>query len=171
MDIKCDQCDEIATVHFTQIIKGKKCASHLCDWCMANRPVPPKNQFNFPALLQALLGQNELAQAVCPCCDIGFMEFRGHGRLGCPNDYHVFHQGLVPLLKRIHSKVRHMGKRPSKGVLPQEFSQKLLLLRKDLSQAVASENYEKAGVLTRQIRLLQDNPPQVQTQESPRNES
>ncbi len=168
MDIKCDQCDALATVHFTQILNGKKCATHLCDWCMANRPPQAKSQINLPALLQAILGQNELAQAICPCCGIGFMEFRGQGQLGCPHDYQVFRLGLLPLLKRIHSRVRHLGKKPSRGTFPEELGQKLLHLRHQLNQAVASENFEQAAVLKRQIRSIQE---KQALEESPRNES
>lgn len=171
MDIKCDLCDEIATVHFTQIINGEKHPSHLCDWCMANRSAQNKSSIHLPALLQALLGQNELAQTLCPCCGIGFMEFRGQGRLGCPQDYTAFRAGLMPLLKRIHTKTRHKGKHPKVGGWSGPATMQLLSLRRELNQAVLAENYEKAGGIKTQIRLIQDTLTRSSTGEPSRNES
>ena len=34
---------------------------------------------------------------VCPVCQITFLEFRNSGRLGCPYDYEVFRDELMPL--------------------------------------------------------------------------
>ena len=52
---------------------------------------------------------------VCPVCQITFLEFRNSGRLGCPYDYEVFRDELMPLLENIHGETRHSGKVPRAG--------------------------------------------------------
>lgn len=152
--MKCDLCDLApATIHITRIVEGKKCKSHLCQNCAAENG-QHKTPINLPALLQVLLGQNDMAQMDCPCCGIGFMEFRANGRLGCPHDYEAFRKGLNGLLRRLHSKIIHKGKRPGRPVLDNALSQKLLTLRRAMSQAVSSENYEEAARLKREIQQL-----------------
>lgn len=112
--MNCENCDMAqATIHITRIVGGKKRKSHLCKECAAEKALP-KAQINLPALLQALLGQNDMAQVDCPCCGIGFMEFRSNGRLGCPHDYEAFRKALTPLIQRLHVKINHKGKRPSR---------------------------------------------------------
>ena len=43
---------------------------------------------------------------------ITFLEFRNHGRFGCPHDYDAFKADLLPLLESVHGDVRHAGKTP-----------------------------------------------------------
>ena len=52
---------------------------------------------------------------VCPVCQITFLEFRNSGRLGCPYDYEVFRDELMPLLENIHDETRHSGKVPRRA--------------------------------------------------------
>ena len=52
---------------------------------------------------------------VCPVCQITFLEFRNSGRLGCPYDYEVFRDELMPLLENIHDETRHSGKVPKRA--------------------------------------------------------
>ena len=51
---------------------------------------------------------------VCPVCQTTFLEFRNSGRLGCPYDYEVFRDELMPLLENIHDETRHSGKVPKR---------------------------------------------------------
>ena len=55
---------------------------------------------------------------VCPVCQITFLEFRNSGRLGCPYDYEVFRDELMPLLENIHDETRHSGKVPRRCGTP-----------------------------------------------------
>ncbi len=56
-----------------------------------------------------------MTNKVCPICQITFLEFRNSGRLGCPYDYEVFRDELMPLLENIHGETRHSGKVPKRA--------------------------------------------------------
>jgi protein arginine kinase activator len=105
-------------------------------------------------VLQAILGPMPLATLTCPACRIQFMEFRNQGRLGCPHDYNSLRAGLEPLLKRLHRKLRHFGKRPLSQRLFTIPPERLIELRQNLQDAIAAEDYARAIDLRDQIRLM-----------------
>lgn len=94
----------------------------------------------------------ESSTGECPDCGTKYMEFRKQGRLGCPNDYVVFRNGLLPLLDRVHRATHHTGKRPRgmRGAL--EDWAPLRKLRHQLRLAVRAENYGEAQRLRDLIR-------------------
>lgn len=154
--MKCQACAADATVHLTQIVDGAKRSVHLCQSCAEKQQVVKKQQLNLPAILQTLMGQHvgglseELARLTCPACGIKYMEFRAEGRLGCPHDYEVFQSGLVPLLRRIHRKTRHVGKRPPPR--PATHPADVIALRRRLREAVDAEDFEEAARLRDELR-------------------
>ncbi|MFN5327739.1 MAG: UvrB/UvrC motif-containing protein [Planctomycetota bacterium] len=105
-------------------------------------------------VLQAILGPMPLATLTCPACRIQFMEFRNQGRLGCPHDYNSLRAGLEPLLKRLHRKLRHFGKRPLSQRLFTIPPERVIELRQNLQDAIAAEDYARAIDLRDQIRLM-----------------
>jgi protein arginine kinase activator len=106
-------------------------------------------------VLQAILGPMPLATLTCPACRIQFMEFRNQGRLGCPHDYNSLRAGLEPLLKRLHRKLRHFGKRPLSQRLFTIPPERVIELRQNLQDAIAAEDYARAIDLRDQIRLME----------------
>jgi protein arginine kinase activator len=82
------------------------------------------------------------------------MEFRNQGRLGCPHDYNSLRVGLEPLLKRLHRKLRHFGKRPLSQRLFTIPPERVIELRQNLQDAIAAEDYARAIDLRDQIRLM-----------------
>ena len=95
----CQRCQNEATVHLTEPVKGQRREVHLCPAVPARRVCRlPESPPNLPldAVVQSLIVANvgelvgELAELTCPDCGIKFMEFRAGGRLGCPQDYSVF---------------------------------------------------------------------------------
>jgi protein arginine kinase activator len=154
----CQRCQDEATVHLTETVKGRSRVRHLCAACArAAGLVPAENSPNLAldAVLQGFIVANvgelvgELAGLTCPDCGLRFMEYRAEGRLGCPNDYQVFARGLLPILNRAHGATRHVGKvarnRPAVAAR--------LILRTRLRDAVAREDYEEAARLRDQLRL------------------
>ena len=91
----------------------------------------------------------------CPLCQITFLEFRNSGRLGCPHDYEVFHDELMPLLENIHDETRHSGKVPRRAPRGSQRQTTMIQLRNDLKRAVAAEDYETAARIRDQIRNLE----------------
>jgi protein arginine kinase activator len=80
------------------------------------------------------------------------MEFKAGGRLGCPHDYEVFQEALLPLLERIHRSCRHVGKVAPHAQAHAVHQAELRDLRQQLRRAVEAENYEEAGRLRDRIR-------------------
>ncbi len=161
--IQCQVCKKnIATVHLTEILKGKKREIHLCEECAGKKGVAFKSGFSIQDLLSGLAGSaaaQEMAkmqQIKCPICGLSYLDFRQHGRLGCATDYTVFKEGLIPLLEKIHGSTEHLGKIPAKSGEAHQAGRELLELRQELKQAVDREDYEKAAALRDRIRTLEE---------------
>src|SRR6185295_8018019 len=74
---------------------------------------------SYPELLTQLVhsqseSTTEEKDLTCPRCGITYRKFRSTGKFGCPNDYVVFKKGLLNLLEKIHGKVQHVGKIPTR---------------------------------------------------------
>lgn len=161
--MKCQSCDQSATVHLTEIVNGKKKEKHFCQECAEKQELLKQQELNLTAILQSVIGQHvggqadELSRLTCPSCGIKYMEFKAAGRCGCPNDYQVFREPLLPLLERIHRGVRHVGKVPPHALQHAALQTELRDLRQQLRIAVEQEAYEEAARLRDLIRQ-KDNP-------------
>ncbi len=91
----------------------------------------------------------------CPVCQISFLEFRNTGRLGCPHDYEVFRNELMPLLENIHDETRHCGKVPRRAPKNSQRQTELIELRNKLKRSIAAEDYEAAARLRDQIKDIE----------------
>lgn len=149
--MKCEVCNKRhATVHLTEISGSEKRERHLCDECahtlndqMVKMPSPTD-------ILTSLINQvapeiGEMSKTACPACGLSYLEFRSHGRLGCPMDYTAFKKGLTPLLEKMHGATQHIGKVPSRAGKELVVKNEVLQLRKELDKAVEKEDYEKAA--------------------------
>ncbi len=109
------------------------------------------------------------ATTVCPSCALTVREFRQGGLLGCPGCYDAFEDLLAPLIERAHEGgVCHVGKTPrraldsgrSKGDVARllgdahERAERLGTLRKQLTDAVEREQYERAAQLRDEMRRV-----------------
>ena len=156
--MKCQSCENEATVHLTHIVQGKKQSVHLCQGCAEQKEIIKQQELNLSAILQTVIGQHigpqtdELSRLTCPCCGIKYMEFKAEGRLGCPQDYEVFQEALEPLLMRIHRARRHVGKVPRHGANQKAQQAELMELRLRLREAVEGEAYEDAAKIRDLIR-------------------
>ncbi|MCC6661554.1 MAG: UvrB/UvrC motif-containing protein [Phycisphaerales bacterium] len=174
--MKCDQCEQEATVHEVTIKSGKKVEKHLCEACAKKQGIAV--QAGMP--IQELLNKYVLAQAgttpakaaACPSCSLAYTEFRQHGLLGCPDCYKAFEGLLGPLLERAHEgATHHVGKSPRRAGRggeagaesitggPKERAERLSILQKQLDQAVRAEQYEKAAKLRDEIRREAESAP------------
>jgi protein arginine kinase activator len=156
--VKCQSCDLPATVHLTEIVGGKKKELHLCQACAEKQETLKQQEKNIAVILQSMIGQHvgaptdELSRLTCPACGIKYMEFKAEGRLGCPHDYAVFRDALLPLLERIHRAVRHRGKIPPHAIRHAAAEGELRDLRQRLRRAVEAEAYEEAARLRDTIK-------------------
>ena len=72
-------------------------------------------------------------------------------RLGCPDCYDHFEEGVESLLKNMHKGTRHVGKAPAVWQQTKVYVDRLHSLQSKLDKAVAKENYEKAAQLRDEI--------------------
>jgi protein arginine kinase activator len=160
----CDICKQnVAKVHLTQIIDGKTKKVDLCEACSKAKGVDDPTGFSLADLLLGLGAAQELEQstpggsgAKCPSCGFTQAEFKKSGRLGCPECYQSFAEGLEGLLKTMHKGTRHVGKVPATLQVTQDFEERLKLLQKKLDQAVAEEDFEQAALLRDEIKQTRE---------------
>lgn len=165
--MKCQKCAKPATFHITDIIeKGKHQEFHFCDEHARQHLTPPEETVETSPigelakkLAVAAPGMSREPTAadkqVCPVCQITFLEFRNSGRLGCPYDYEVFRDELMPLLESIHGETRHSGKVPKRAPRNTQQQTTLIQLRNELKRAVAAEDYEAAAKLRDKIKDIE----------------
>jgi len=172
--MKCQQCDKPATFHITELTGGKPQEMHLCEdharEYLTQSSGEPASASSMASVLaqqmaqQMAVGQTaeELAhldQQACPICGITFYDFRSHGRLGCPHDYVCFQNQLEPLILNVHGELEHVGKTPSRSAKGSENRTQLIRLRREMTQAVAQEEYERASQLRDEIRRIETSAP------------
>ena len=160
--MKCDRCDQPATVHLIEIVNGKKIEKHLCeqhateDGVAVKMSAAPINELLEKFVLKHSPGQEAEAVAACADCGMTWEQFRKRGLLGCPSCYGAFGEALSPLLERAHEGGNcHIGKVPRCAGSDELRQQRLMQLRRELAQAVASEQYEKAAGLRDQVNQLE----------------
>ncbi|TWT42537.1 UvrB/UvrC motif-containing protein [Botrimarina hoheduenensis] len=168
--MKCQKCDRPATFHITDLVDGKAKEVHLCEECAKEflSPLAAEAESVVPQMAgllaqQLAVGQTaeELArldERVCPVCGISFLEFRKQGRLGCPHDYVHFAKEIEPLLVNIHGETHHVGKTPRHSGADTEHQTQLIRLRREMKEAVAKEDYERASVLRDEIHAIEQAP-------------
>jgi protein arginine kinase activator len=157
--MKCDRCDNEATVHLTQVVNGKMKKLHLCDDCSTEMGVG-QGGFNMSDILLGKGVAQPLAgvpgNRACPECGWTLRKLRKQGRLGCPACYETFEKEVKGLLYSIHNATEHTGRVP-KGLGDQmSIRNRLDDLRSRITEAVADEKYEQAAQYRDELRELQD---------------
>ena len=157
----CQSCGkEVATVHLTEIEKGKPKEVHLCEACAQKQGVVGK-AVSIQDVLQGMIQQQVKAMGEegshqCPFCGIRFGEFRSKGRLGCGHDYEVFHETLAPLIEKVQcGATQHRGRMPSKAGAEVEREMRIRTLRGTLEELVRKEDYEAAARVRDEIRKME----------------
>jgi protein arginine kinase activator len=158
----CQRCQKnTATVHSTEIVDGVMTSVHLCDACAQSEGIAPS--LTPQSLLSNLVGPTPegadagpAADLKCPHCGLTYGEFRQRGRLGCAEDYKLFHAGLVELLERIHGSSQHIGKIPDSEGDHLKLEREILEQKRELTRAIHREEYEQAAEIRDRIRELEE---------------
>jgi protein arginine kinase activator len=167
--MKCQKCSKPATYHITDLDREKPghyqefhfCDEHARDHLDLSKESPETLAMGKLAeglIKGTVLETRESATSdkkSCPICQITFLEFRNSGRLGCPHDYDVFRDELMPLLENIHDETRHPGKVPRRAPRGSQKQTTLIQLRNDLKRAIAAEDYEAAARFRDQIKGIE----------------
>lgn len=157
----CCICKEReATVHLTQIAGDKMQKVDLCEECAKTKGVNDPTGFSLADLLLGLGASQEIEQSgggvelKCPRCGFTQADFKKAGRLGCPDCYKTFADGLETLLKSMHKGTRHVGKVPESLRHTRDLSDRLMALQKKLNKAIEDENFEQAALLRDEIKTM-----------------
>jgi protein arginine kinase activator len=170
--MKCQQCPKPAVFHITELEAGEIRELHLCEeharsYLNQSESAAPQGGGKPPesaggGLVGPLgVGQtaDELAlldQKACEMCGITFFEFRNQGRLGCPHDYVQFEKELEPLISNVHGSTEHVGRRSTRHPEGTEQLTAAIGMRREMREAVASEEYERAKDLRDAIREIEE---------------
>jgi protein arginine kinase activator len=159
--MQCSICKEKpATVHLTQIVGDKMQKLDLCEECAKAKGVNDPAGFALADLMLGLGASQQIEEAAggadvkCPRCGFTQADFKKSGRLGCPECYKTFSEGLSGLLKSMHKGTRHVGKAPEALKASRDAADKLKTLQKKLAKAIESENFEEAAHLRDEIKQL-----------------
>ena len=129
----CDNCKKReANVRYSENINGVRKEMNLCEECSRKLGIADKMNFdmnmNFPSLdFSRLFGGifedfsgfsepdfmpllNEIKDVKCKTCGLSFDDIVSNGRLGCPDCYETKKNRLDPILKRMQSSNRHVGR-------------------------------------------------------------
>ena len=174
----CDICNKKkATVHLTEIVDEQMSEMHLCEECARQKSTQMEQQFGLADLLAGLSDTtkpsspkeiDKAAALKCSRCGLPYEDFRKFGRLGCGECYTSFKEHLTGLLRKIHGSNKYLGKTPSRnqGDQPAALagkdlavmtpSETLADLKKQLQEAIAAEDFEKAALLRDKIRNFEE---------------
>ncbi|MFN0131505.1 MAG: UvrB/UvrC motif-containing protein [Phycisphaerales bacterium] len=173
--MKCDQCEQEATVHELRVMGGKRVERHLCEACARREGMAVQPPASVPELIEKFLHQaakkaetQAASGPACGECGLSFAEFKNTGILGCPACYQAFESQLGPLLERSHEgATHHVGKTAkrlsdgtgatgTKAIDADDRAARMAALSKQLEQAVAGEHYERAAALRDELRRVSE---------------
>ena len=178
----CDNCKKRqANVKYSENINGVRRELNLCEECSRKLGIG-KMKLDMPISFSSLFGDfledfedrefipmfNEIKKLKCDNCGFTFDDIANTGRVGCAECYTVFEDRLDPIIRRIQSSNRHVG-RLGKAIdhkienKQQEKSSntnsksKVEILKENLKQAIKEEKYEEAAKIRDEIKKYEDN--------------
>lgn len=179
--MKCDRCNNEATIHEVVIHKGRKVDRRLCERCATEMGLEPTQSAPIQELLQKYVlapapPPTQLVRAergaVCSECNTSYGQFRSTGLLGCPACYAAFESKLGPVLERAHEgAARHVGKAPRRALARvrsagdrqeleailgdvEQRARQIHQLRDQLEIAIKAEQYERAAAIRDDLRRM-----------------
>ena len=160
-EMKCELCDNKATVFYTQAVQGGQKKICLCENCADKSGLTDPGAFSMVDILMDETPEQaqpvmvaEVAEA-CEHCGFTLEDYRKVGRLGCSQCYTAFLGEILPMLAKMHHGIKHEGKVPSGMADSLALRKKLAAMKKDLDSAIAEENFEAAVKLRDGIKELE----------------
>ena len=169
----CNVCNKNdVTVHLIQMLEGEIKKVDMCESCAQNQGVdePGISLVDLlvglgPGASEAVSGMStEQKPSKCPTCGYTQADFKKSGRLGCPDCYVTFEDGLNQMLRSMHKGLKHTGKAPKNYRNTRELEAKSKKLEKELKKAVKEERYEDAAVIRDSLKELAETIHGVETE-------
>lgn len=156
----CQHCHEQpAQLQYTEVVSGTKKVEWLCTRCAESRGISihleqAPSPHPSPTVPSVRVREAD-AHLACPECGLGVELFRESGRVGCPRCYDVFRELLDSLLRRVHHATEHS---PQEGGQDAHGRLRRVLgtLRRQLSESVRLEEFERAASLRDEIRAYEE---------------
>lgn len=164
--MKCDFCENKATVFLTQLVEGQMKKVCLCDSCAKERGVTDPTGFSLVDQLMSGVAGGAAASAAgtvstvarggrqCVTCGFTLDDLKRVRRFGCSDCYATFADEVGQMIRGMHKGITHIGKVPAGLMALQYRNQRIEELRSRLDQAIASESYEEAAGIRDEIRNL-----------------
>ncbi|MFM2297256.1 MAG: hypothetical protein RL117_963 [Verrucomicrobiota bacterium] len=165
--MKCDFCDQKATVFLTQLVEGQMKKVCLCESCAQEKGVTDPTGFSLADMLisgtptSAIIGSPIFSkkrpsdEKKCPHCGFSADDLSRVRRFGCSECYDVFRSEMEMILPGMQMGMCHVGKVPRGQEEKHLHEEKMEQLRTQLDQAIESENYEAAARLRDELRTLE----------------
>lgn len=173
----CECGQHEATVHETVIINGKAIEKNLCEQCAAKLGLAHTPQHSPLHELVKQFVDPEAPEAakpvdlVCPACEMTYTRFKQTGLLGCAICYKAFEDRIGPLIERAHEgATHHVGKIPRSALERSRLAgadrlesilgntedrlRRMGELRRQLAEAVQSEQFERAASLRDELNRI-----------------
>lgn len=174
----CEKCGKNeATVHYSEIINGKKTTYTLCAKCAEEMGIgaSPLGGFDAHSLLSGFFGDvfsdkqigrktTPAPEKRCPVCSASLHEIAKEGKVGCSECYRTFRDELRSTIRRIHGGASYKGtpmpsaETPAASADPAADAPSPVseadALRAELYEAIKSENFERAAELRDRIKSL-----------------
>lgn len=161
--MNCDLCNKPAVVHEMTVKDGVKNEIHLCEEHAHAAGIslpgqPPINQLltQYVVCKSGKTGKSSrTARKACKTCGTTFRTFRQSGLLGCADCYDAFEEQLSPMIERAQNGgTSHVGKCPKRGGASLDRQLYIQRLFRELEEAVAAEQYERAAELRDRLHDL-----------------
>lgn len=159
----CQSCEKRqATTHIKTIVNGELKEFMLCPEC-AGKLGYGSLFTSFGPDLDRLFGgfmdsyTPQISGKRCPFCGSSFEDIAKSGKVGCAHCYETFYEELLPSIQRIHGRTVHAGKLASSAGVKVKTRSELTQLKKELEQAIKTQEFEKAAELRDKIRELEKN--------------
>ncbi|MCI0451269.1 MAG: UvrB/UvrC motif-containing protein [Candidatus Latescibacteria bacterium] len=152
-----------AKVHFTEIVNDNMVAMNLCLECAEEKgiDVNKAGSYGLGDLVAGLIDDTvdseaeRISKVRCPSCGYEYSDFKKIGRLGCPDCYDAFEAQLVQVLRHVHGSTQHAGKKAAQVGERAALRERMNVLREELSEAIRTEDYERAAAIRDEIRGLE----------------
>jgi protein arginine kinase activator len=157
----CQVCKKSpAKVHYTQMGENEVRKIDLCPACAKEKGVNDPSTFGLADVILGLGAVQKMEEATesaggettCRHCGYTQSDFKKTGRLGCPECYQTFAEGLEAMLKGMHKGTQHKGKTPPAVRRALDLQARLARLEADLKAAIEKENFEIAASLRDEIK-------------------
>ncbi|MBI1292029.1 hypothetical protein GC173_12425 [bacterium] len=173
----CQNCQKAeATIRITRISQGKPTDMNLCGECALelspyHAKLAKKKQADLLSvenLLKEMLHEQggaieevteevEAEGAVCPSCGLDFSAYKRTCMVGCADCYDSFGDLILRDIMKLHGATEHRGERVSTPPAPtMDMQARLRMMKDELEECVANEDFERAAVLRDEIRSLQE---------------